>query len=118
MMAFTSLITVNDANLARFLAADWAVLILSRSSCGHCAAYQRDIDVYQQWGLFDGISIGKLVLDEAGVSQFKRANRWMADLTFLPHTLLYHQGQVIDSFGTSKGSYLLERLEDHNTLPT
>jgi hypothetical protein len=88
------------------------VLILSKSDCGYCAAYQRDIDAYQEEGLIDGMSIGKLVLNEPGVAQFKRDNRWMADLSFLPHTLVYHRGQVIDSFGTSKGIYLLERLED------
>jgi hypothetical protein len=112
MMASTSLNAVNDANLARFLDAEWAVLILSKTGCGYCASYQRDIEVYREQGLFEGISIGKLVLNEAGASQFKRDNRWLADLTFLPHTLLYHQGRVVDSFGTSRGSYLLERLED------
>ncbi len=112
MKASTSLIRVNDEDLDAFLAAEWAVLILSKSNCGYCATYQRDIDAYQGQGRLDGISIGKLVLDEPGVPQFKRNNRWMGDLRFLPHTLLYHRGQVIDSFGTSKGSYLLERLED------
>lgn len=112
MTTETRLIPVNDENLAAFVTNDWAVLILSTSHCGYCIEYQRDIKEYQEQGLLDEYSIGKMVLNEPGVSQFKRDNRWLAGLTFLPHTLLYHRGRVVDSFSTSRGPYLLERLED------
>ena len=44
--------------------------------------------------------------------QFKRENPWLTGLQRLPYTLLYQHGKQIDAFAGSKGSELLERIED------
>jgi hypothetical protein len=55
--------------------------------------------------------IGKLILDQGGSAGFKRANPWLAGLSHLPYTVLYHSGQRVDEFAASKAAYLLERVE-------
>ena len=103
---------VNDLNLDELLAAERAVLILTRSDCGHCHQYTAQIEALHAAGRLDGIVVGKLVLDEPGSTQFKRANHWLARLASLPYTVLYRRGEQVDAFAASRGSYLLERIDE------
>jgi hypothetical protein len=106
------ILQATDSNLEEILQADWGVLILSKTVCGPCAAYQADIEALRERGELAGVVIGKMVLDKPGATQFKRDNRWLSGVDFLPYTLLYHNGRQADAFAASRGSYLLERLED------
>ncbi len=104
---------VTDQNLGEVVEAERAVLILTKTGCGHCAAYQAEIEALLERGAMGGTVIGKMPLNQRGVIRdFKRNNPWLADLEFLPYTLLYSKGQRVDDFAASKGSYLLERIED------
>ncbi len=104
---------VTDQNLGEVVEAERAVLILTKTGCGHCVAYQAEIEALLERGDVGGTVIGKMPLNQRGVIRdFKRNNPWLADLEFLPYTLLYSKGQRVDDFAASKGSYLLERIED------
>ncbi len=104
---------VTDQNLGEVVEAERAVLVLTKTGCGHCAAYQAEIEALLERGAMGGTVIGKMPLNQRGVIRdFKRNNPWLADLEFLPYTLLYSKGQRVDDFAASKGSYLLERIED------
>jgi hypothetical protein len=104
---------VTDQNLGEVVEAERAVLVLTKTGCGHCAAYQAEIEALLERGAMGGTVIGKMPLNQRGVIRdFKRNNPWLADLKFLPYTLLYSKGQRVDDFAASKGSYLLERIED------
>jgi hypothetical protein len=105
------LIRVSDENIEEVVNAEGAVLIFTKSDCGHCAAYQAEIEALFQQGEMDGISIGKVVLNQRGITWYKRDNLWLSGLNFLPYTLLYSEGQPVDDFAASKGAYLLERIE-------
>lgn len=50
------------------------------------------------------------MLSRPGARAFKRANPWLADLEFLPYTVLYASGVKVDEFAASRGFYLLDRL--------
>ena len=106
---------VTDEDLAEILMAERAVLILTKSTCGSCGAYQAEIERLLERGKLAGVPIGKLVLDQRGATRFKRENPWVAGLTALPYTVIYRHGMHVDGFSASKGSYLLERLEDADT---
>lgn len=44
------LIRISDQNLEELVNAERAVLIFTKSDCGHCAAYQAEIEVLCQQG--------------------------------------------------------------------
>ena len=104
---------VNDQSLKEVVEAEQAVLILTKTDCGHCVAYQAEIEALLERGAMGETVIGKMPLNQRGmIRDFKRNNPWLADLKFLPYTLLYSKGKCVDNFAASKGTYLLERIED------
>lgn len=105
------LIRVSDENIEEVVKAERAVLIFTKSDCGHCAAYQAEIKALFEQGEMEGVSIGKVVLNQRGISRYKRNNPWLSGLKFLPYTLLYSEGLPVDDFAASKGAYLLERMQ-------
>lgn len=109
---------VTDENLEAVVSAPRAMLILARSDCGHCAAYQAEIHSLVADDRLNGIVVGKLVLDRPGCLRFKRENHWLRDLHHLPYTLVFRDGVRVDEFATSKGSYLLGRLADLRQMTT
>jgi hypothetical protein len=108
----SKLLQITDRNFGELAGSERAVLILMKSDCGHCTAYQAEIEGLLERGQMEEIIVGKMVLNERGVIRnFKRENPWLTGIKFLPHTLLYSKGQRVDGFAASKGSYLLERIE-------
>lgn len=102
---------INDQNLRELLEAERSALILAKSDCGHCARYEREILALQQRGQLPGLVVGKMVLDAPGSGRFKQENPWLSTLEHLPYTLLFLQGQHVDDFAASHGSYLRERAQ-------
>ncbi len=103
---------VTDQNLRELLEAERSALILAKSTCGHCAAYEQEILALQRNGRLERVAVGKLVLDTPGAGRFKKENPWLSALAQLPYTLLFRKGQHVDDFAASKGSYLLERVSE------
>jgi len=108
---FGGLPVITDQSLREILAAERAVLVLTKTGCGYCAGYEDDIRNLLSRGQLQGAVVGKMILDQPGSSQFKRDNPWLRNLEFLPYTLLYRKGIKVDEFAASKGPYLLERFE-------
>lgn len=102
---------VNDQTLHSLLAAERAILILTRSDCGPCEDYKGEIEARLKRAELPGISIARLVLDHPGSARFKRENPWISSLKYLPYTLLYRKGQRVDGFADSRASHLLEHIE-------
>ena len=109
---------ITDQNLDQLISAERAVLVLGKSDCGNCAAYEEDIERLQEGGRLTGVAAGKMVLDKPGSSHFKQTNQWLRNVDHLPYTLLYRHGAKVDEFATSRGGYLLERLIDAGFLKT
>jgi hypothetical protein len=102
---------LTDQTLDALLAAPRAALVITRSTCHPCGAYQAEIAALLAQGKLAGIAVGTLVLDRPGAARFKRDNPWLAELRYLPYTVLYRQGERVDAFAASRGAYLLERTE-------
>jgi alkyl hydroperoxide reductase subunit AhpC len=107
---------VMDETMTEVLEADRAILVLTKSDCGYCAAYQAGIEGLLARDELDGLAVRKLVLDERGVVRFKRDNPWLAGVDVLPYTVLYRRGERIGGFAGSNAAYLLEWLG--TVLPT
>ena len=100
---------VTDRSLGALLAAPRAALVLTRSTCHPCGAYQAELAALLARGELAGLAVGALVLDRPGAARFKRQNPWLGGLRSLPYTVLYRRGQRVDAFAASRGAYLLER---------
>lgn len=110
-----SLPAITDKNIRDLLASPRAVLVIGKSDCGHCVAYEREILQLQGEGALDDVAIGKLLLDAPGSPRFKKENPWLGTLKALPHTLIFIDGEHVENFAASKGTYLAERLEAVST---
>lgn len=100
---------VTDENVAEILEADRAALVLAKSGCGHCAAYERELVGRRRPRDLEDLVVGKLVLDAPGSGRFKRDNPWLQGVETLPYTVLYRQGRPVDGFAASRASYAWER---------
>ncbi|HEY7036115.1 MAG TPA: peroxiredoxin [Thermomicrobiales bacterium] len=109
-VASAAIARVTDETIETVTAADRGVLILAKNDCGHCAAYQAEIKAALARGELADLAIGKLVLNEPGATDYKRGNRWLADVKDLPFTVLYRNGQIVDRFLGSRAAYLEERV--------
>ncbi len=103
------IITITDYNLDIFVKAECMALILARSNSNRCILYQGEVRQLLEDGALSGITVGVLMLDQPGTSQFKRENLWLMSVDFLPYTILYHRGQRIDGFAGHRGHVLLDR---------
>jgi hypothetical protein len=106
-----ALTAITDANIRELLTSPRAVLVIGKSDCGHCVSYEREILALQAEGALDDVAIGKLLLDAPGSPRFKKENPWLGTLKALPHTLLFVDGEHLENFAASKGTYLVERIE-------
>jgi hypothetical protein len=107
----TELLAITDRNLRELLDAPRAVLVIGKSDCGHCISYESEIVALQAAGRLDDVAIGKLLLDAPGSPRFKQENPWLGSLEALPHTLIFVDGEHVENFAASKGTYLVERIE-------
>jgi hypothetical protein len=95
-----------------FIAAPVAVLVLGKSDCAACAAWSADLERFlatdRTWS---DVRVGKILLDEGGLADFKRANPWIADLDALPFTQIYVGGRPVTSFVGGSIERLVRRLQ-------
>ena len=105
------ILRVTDETLAELLTAECAILILAKTGCAACAGYEAELLGAGCAGRLGGVVVRKLVLDAPGAVEFKRSNPWLADVDFLPYTVLYVRGEPAEDFATSRSPYLLERLD-------
>jgi hypothetical protein len=102
---------LTDASLAALLAAERAVVVLVRSGCDACDAYEADLARHRAAGELPGIALGALAIDADDAPRFTRAHAaWLADLDFLPSTLLYARGRLVEEFATTHAAYLVARV--------
>ena len=88
-----------------------AVLVLGKSDCEACAGWTRELETFlegdAEWG---DVRFGKILLDDRGLADFKRANPWIAELDVLPFTQIYVDGERSKSFAGGGIERLVSRL--------
>jgi hypothetical protein len=99
-----------DRDLPTIREADVAVVVLTRTTSGPCDVYQADLERLIGQGQFDGIPIGKIVVDEPP-STALRWDAWDLDQPLnLPVTILYQRGRQVEQLRTTRASQLIERI--------
>ena len=116
---------LDASNLDQFLKAGNRLLILSKSDCVACNAWQAEIESAITSGEYSpSIPFGKLNLDQRGLGDFKRNNTWLKDVTDLPFNVIYKDGILEKSFAGAGIQRLQNRLRrigldwDNPTGPT
>jgi hypothetical protein len=103
---------IDGAAWREFVAAPVAVLVLGKTTCPACQEFTQALDaVLADPARWPGIRFGKMLLDEPGLSDFKRTNRWLADVDTLPFTQIYIGGERWKDFAGGGVERLQRRLE-------
>ena len=93
------------------VAAPLAVLVLGKTTCEACRAWTDELEgALRDDPDFADVRAGKILLDERGLADFKRANPWIAELEQLPFTQIYVNGERSKSFAGGGIERLRNRL--------
>ena len=95
-----------------FLSAPVAVLVLGKSDCAACQTWGEELDRFLAGGHeWSHVRFGKMLLDQPGLSEFKRANPWLAEeVDTLPYTQIYVGGARWKAFTGGGIDRLVDRL--------
>lgn len=110
---------VDGENWRDLLAAPAAVLVLGRSDCAACGMWTEELESFlaadeNDTGNGDGkwmhVRFGRLLLDQPGLLEFKKAHPWIAEVCELPTNLLFLKGVKKKTWLGGRASRLEERL--------
>jgi hypothetical protein len=102
---------LDGSTWADFLSAPAAVLMLGKGDCPACAAWTEELERFlASDAAWQDVRFGKLLLDQRGLIDFKRANPWIAHLDVLPHNVLFRSGERAAEFSGSGIERLQTRL--------
>src|ERR1051325_6408708 len=102
---------IDDRSVGMLLRAERSVLILTRSNCQQCHAYEREVSTLLQLDMLRGVLVGRLVVDRGGVTRFRQTHPWAGTLQVLPYPLLNRRGVRVEEFAAARASYLFRRIQ-------
>lgn len=101
--------------LGPFLDSPVCVLILAKTGCAACAAWGAELTAFLATlgddDPLSGVRYGKLILNQRGLSDFKKASPWLQDVKDLPFNVLYRDGENVRSFAGGGTERLVNRLK-------
>lgn len=104
--------SVDRSSWQEFTAAPLAVLMLAKTTCGHCAQWTEDLARFLEGDRdFTDVRFGKLYLDQPGLVEFKRQNPWLAEVDDLPTNVLYRDGERVKTWVGGGVERLRSRLD-------
>jgi hypothetical protein len=87
------------------------MLMLGKSDCEHCASYTEELTTFLAADTtYRDVRFGKILLDRGGLTSFKRANPWLAEVDVLPYSLIYRRGEKVTEFAGGGIGRLSARL--------
>ena len=108
--------TIDASNWEDFVNAPKAVLMLGKSDCEACNEWTTELKGWLAAGEGpDDVRFGKLLLDQRGLIDFKKASPWLAGVDVLPFNVIYRSGEKVKDFagsGIERLTNRLARLED------
>lgn len=103
---------IGPDNWKEFLESDLAVLMIGKSTCEACKTWGGELS---EWLATeeapDDVRFGKLLLDQRGLIEFKKASPWLAELDVLPFNVVYVKGEKTKDFAGGGLDRLKARLE-------
>ena len=109
----TRLEMIDSENWEEFLKSPYAVLMLSKSDCQACHEWTAELTSFLETNEdFTDVRFGKMLLDQRGLSGFKKLSPWLADVDVLPFNVLYKDGEKTKEFAGSGMTRLVNRLNN------
>jgi hypothetical protein len=104
---------VDGTTWRELVSAPAAVLVLGKTTCPVCQAYTRELEEFLDAndGAWPDVRFGKVLLDEGGLVDFKRASPWLAAVDVLPFTQIYRGGERWKDFAGGGVDRLRSRLD-------
>lgn len=107
---------LDGATWQEFLAAPKAFLMLGKSDCLACKEWSAELEDFLAGDArYADVRFGKLLLDQRGLIDFKKASPWLAAVDVLPFNVIYRDGEKVKDFagkGVERMTNRLDRLED------
>ncbi|MGF1511521.1 MAG: hypothetical protein ACFB9M_18665 [Myxococcota bacterium] len=107
--------SIDGKNWKDFLESPKAVLVIGKTDCAACQEWTDELSTFLEGGAApEDVRFGKLLIDRPGLTDFKRANPWLKDVSVLPFTVLYQSGTQKKSFagkGIDRLNNRLSRLD-------
>jgi hypothetical protein len=104
---------IDATNWRDFVGAPRAVLMLGKSDCAACGQWTEELETFlasdEEW---KDVRFGKILLDQRGLVDFKRANPWIAEVSDLPFNQIYVNGERSKSFAGGGVERLVNRLRN------
>lgn len=104
---------IDGATWRDFVKSDVAVLMLGKTDCEACARWTEELTGFLGGAHdFKAVRFGKMLLDQKGLTDFKRENgAWLKDVDVLPFNLIYRGGNLEKSFAGAGLERLTNRLK-------
>lgn len=95
----TKLEAIDASNWREFVNAPLAVLMLGKSDCEACKEWTEELTSYlESTEEHMGVRFGKMLLDQRGLTDFKKANPWLRDVDVLPFNVIFQAGEAKKNF--------------------
>jgi hypothetical protein len=102
---------IDGSNWRELTQAPLAVLMIGKSDCPACAEWTEELEKFLTTDQeFENVRFGKMLLDQGGLIDFKRANKWLADVDHLPFNVIYTAGEMAKSYPGGGIDRLVDRL--------
>ena len=104
---------IDGENWEEFVKSPFAVLILSKTDCAACNSWTEELQTFLASDEdFKEVRFGKMLLDQRGLTGFKRVSPWLADVDVLPFNVIYKDGDKAKEFAGSGATRLVNRLNN------
>ena len=104
---------IGPDNWEEFLGDGTAVLMLGKTDCAACSEWTTELSEFLAGDEeFTEVRFGKLVLDQRGLIDFKKANPWLAEVDVLPFNAIYRDGEKVKDFAGKGLPRLQNRLRN------
>jgi hypothetical protein len=96
-----------------FVASPMAVLLIGKSTCDACTQWSEELNRYlgQEDAGYADVRFGKLLLDQRGLIEFKKEMEWLKEVSVLPFTVIFKDGEKVKDFAGGGIERLTNRLE-------
>lgn len=104
--------TLDGNTWETFYEEGFSVLVVGKTTCNACSEWSEELQKYlDSSNDYSTVRFGKIYIDKGGLTAWKKASPWLADVTDLPCTLIIHNGKIEKQFYGNGVDRLKNRLD-------
>jgi hypothetical protein len=108
--------TLDSKSWKEFLSSPKAVLIISKIGCISCDVWTQELsDWLGSENPSTDVRFGKILLDAPRLTEFKIENRWIQNISILPHNSIFIDGKQVCQW-PGKGIEKLQNYLDSSNI--